>query len=268
MAQEKINTDRPLALITGASSGIGYELAKVFARDGYDLVIVARREAELQKLARKLSDEFGGKVKILVKDLGELNAAEEIYQTVKQEELHPQVLVNNAGLGLLGPFTQTDLSVETKIIHVNIRALTELTKFFVRDMVQRGDGKILNVASTAGFQPGPFMAVYYASKAYVLHFSEALANELKGTGVTVTALCPGPTITEFQERAGMAETRLFQMPHVMSGAEVARIGYEGMKQGKTVVIPGLINKLIAFSVRFSPRRLVAQIVRDINGKRS
>ena len=178
------------------------------------------------------------------------------------------VLVNDAGFGVYGPFSQTDGAKELEMIQVNISALTHLTKLFLPAMLERRCGRILNVASTAAFQPGPLMAVYYASKAYVLSFSEALANELAGTGVTVTALCPGPTDTEFQKQAGLEKTRLFSNPFVRDARSVARAGYEGMLSGKRIVIPGVANRLLAQSVRFAPRRFVTAIARSLQEQRS
>ncbi len=179
------------ALITGASSGIGYELSKLFAQDSYDLVLIARSENKLQDLAAKLQNEFGSQVKVIVQDLGINFAPKTIFSQLQEENITIDVLVNNAGFATYGLFTETDLQAELEMMQVNMVALTHLTKLFLPGMVQRRQGKILNIASTAAFQPGPLMAVYYATKAYVLSFSEAIANELIGTGVTVTVLCPG-----------------------------------------------------------------------------
>lgn len=176
------------------------------------------------------------------------------------------VLVNNAGFGTYGAFAETDLGTELEMLQLNIATLTHLTKLFLEKMLAEGNGKILNVASTAAFQPGPLMAVYYASKAYVLSFSEALANELRGTGVSVTALCPGPTRTGFQRRAGMGASRLFDWG-VMDAPTVATIGYRGLMRERPLIIPGLKNKLLGFSVRLAPRRLVPAVVRVLQSKR-
>ena len=264
---EATKKNKPIALITGASRGIGWDLAHLFAKDGYNLVVVARTQKAMEELAGDLQESHGTSVHILVKDLTDPLAPEEIYRELTQKKIAVEVLVNNAGFGTYGPFAQTDLKKELDLLQVNIAALTHLTKLFLRDMISRGQGKILNLASVAGFQPGPFMAVYYASKAYVLHFSEALANELKGTGVTVTALCPGPTRTGFENEAKLEKSGLFKNLSVMDSRTVARIGYEGMKKGKTIVIPGLSNKLIVQLTRIGPREVVTQSVRMIQAGR-
>ncbi len=259
---------RPTALVTGASSGIGWELAKLLAEDGYDLVFVARRGKKLEELGRDLTAAFGVQVKVIAKDLSDAKAPAEIFAGLEKAGLAIEVLVNDAGFGVYGPFAKTDRGKELEMIQVNIVALTHLTKLLLPNMLERASGRILNLASTAAFQPGPLMAVYYATKAYVLSFSEALANELEGSGVTVTALCPGPTETEFQKDAGLEDTRLFQSPLVMDARAVARAGYEGMKKGKRVVIPGLGNKLLVQSERLTPRRLVTAIARKIQETRT
>jgi hypothetical protein len=258
---------RPAALVTGASSGIGLELATLLARDRYDLVLVARRRERLEDIARAFREEFGIAVTVLARDLADPDSPRAVAQEVESRGLPIEVLVNNAGLGVYGFFAQTPLEKERELIQVNIVAVTELTKRLLPGMQSRGRGRILNVASTAAFQPGPLMAVYYASKSYVLFLSEALANELEGTGVTVTALCPGPTLTEFQTKAGMEETHLFHSPLVRDARSVARAGYNGMMRGRRVVVPGLGNKLLAQSIRFSPRRLVTAIARRIQETR-
>jgi short-subunit dehydrogenase len=184
-----------------------------------------------------------------------------VFDRVTNAGLRVDILVNNAGSGLGGAFAETDLATELRMINLNVTALTHLTKLFLPGMLERGAGRILNVASTAAFVPGPFMAVYYATKAYVLSFSEALAEELTGTGVTVTALCPGPTATGFQSAARIEGARLFRMPGVSDAATVARLGFSGLMRGKRIVIPGLLNKLLPQIVRVSPRRLVTLVSR-------
>lgn len=251
------------ALITGASSGIGYELAKRFARDGHDLVLVARSRERLEEISKELS---GVSVKVIAKDLSHPRAALDIFDELQRESLHIGVLVNCAGFGTFGPFAEADPGDEREMIQVNLIALTELTRLFVAEMIRAGEGRILNVASTAAFQPGPMMAVYYATKAYVLSLSEALAEELRGSGVTVSALCPGPTHTGFGGRAGMQHARLFRAG-VMDAAPVADAGYRGLLRGERVIVPGLRNKLLALSVRVSPRRLVTAIVRWLHQER-
>ena len=258
---------RQTALITGASSGIGRELALLLARDGYDLVVVARRRERLEALGTELTRELGARTTVLEADLADPASPGRIAEDLAGRSLTVDVLVNNAGFGVYGSFAKTPIEKETEMIQVNATAVTHLTKLFLAGMIERRRGRILNVASTAAFQPGPLMAVYYATKAYVLSFSEALANELDGTGVTVTALCPGPTITEFQKTAGLEQTRLFTGPLVMDAAAAARAGYEGMKRGKRIVIPGLPNKLLVQAVRVTPRRLVTAIARRIQEKR-
>ena len=253
----------PTALVTGASSGIGLELATLLARDRHNLVFVARRRDRLEAIGRGLTEEIGVSVAILAHDLAQPEAPPAIAHELAERGLAIDILVNNAGFGVYGPFTETPLEKELAMIEVNVTALTHLTKLLLPGMIQRRRGRILNVASTAAFQPGPLMAVYYATKAYVLSFTEALANELAGSGVTVTALCPGPTVTEFQKEAGLEMTRLFRSPLVMQAPEVARAGYEGMLRGKPIVIPGAGNRALVQALRVSPRRLVTAIARRI-----
>src|SRR3989449_9698050 len=252
------------ALITGASSGIGLELARVFAEHGHDVVLVARSEATLQSLAAELKSR-DVRAHVIVVDLSAPGAAKAVVDRVRDLALEIDVLVNNAGYGVYGPFLETSLDAELAMIRVNIVALTELTKRLLPAMVARKRGKILNVASTAAFLPGPLMAVYYATKAYVLSFSEAIANELEGSGVTVTALCPGPTRSGFQQRAHIQNTRLVKAKPLgfMTAEAVARIGYRGFMQGKRLVIPGLMNTIGVQSLRLAPRRVVTQIVRSL-----
>jgi len=248
------------ALITGASGGIGYELALLFARDGFDCILVARNEDKLRELAARLEREHRVKTMVIGKDLSKLTAVEEIYEEVTAAGLAVDVLVNNAGFPVFGPFVETDPKIELELLQVNVVALTALTKLFLKGMVERRAGRILNLASTAAFLPGPLMAVYYASKAYVLSFSQALDNELHGTGVTVTALCPGPTRTGFQKRGVMEDSRLVQ-GSIADAASVALAGYRALMAGKTVVIPGFSNKLVPWVVRFSTRGAVTRVVR-------
>jgi short-subunit dehydrogenase len=252
-----------IVLVTGASSGIGYELAKLFARDGHDLVLVARSREKLEAIGRELKDATGVAVRLIPKDLSRPRAAEEVFDELTRESIRIRVLVNCAGFGTYGAFAETDIAAEREMMQLNVVALTELTKLAVRDMVHRGDGRILNVASTAAFQPGPRMAVYYATKAYVLSFSEALANELHGTGVTVSTLCPGPTRTGFGDRAKMEDARVYRTG-VMDAAAVAKAGYRGLKRAETVIIPGLRNKLVALAARLGPRKVVVAITRWMN----
>ena len=249
------------ALITGASAGIGLELAKLFARDRNDLVLVARNATRLAQVADELQKAFGVSAKVFPLDLADGQASQFLFEQLQREGVAVDVLVNNAGYGKLGPFADLPYEDAAGQIQLNILALTHLTKLFLASMLQRNSGKILNVASTAGFQPGPLMAVYYATKAYVISFSEALASELQGTGVTVTCLCPGVTETEFSSRAGTGKTKLLRYTRAMDAATVARDGYRAMMNGKPLVISGIRNRLLMESLRFSPRRLVTAVSR-------
>src|SRR2546421_1138049 len=248
------------ALITGASGGIGYELALHFARDRFDCILVARSRDKLDELAARLESEFRVKTLVVARDLSKPTAVDEIYEEVSAASMSIDVLVNNAGFPVYGRFVDTDWQTELDMLQVNVVALTALTKLFVRGMVERRNGRILNLASTAAFVPGPLMAVYYASKAYVLSFSQALANELQGTGVTVTALAPGPTRTGFQKRGVMEDSRLVR-GQIADAKSVAAAGYHGMMRGKTIVIPGFSNKLIPWVARVSQRGAVTRVVR-------
>jgi uncharacterized protein len=248
------------ALITGASSGIGLDLAVVFAENGFDCVLVARSHDKLSELATQLERDHHVKTLVVAKDLARATAVDEIYEEVTAASLTVDALVNNAGFSVFGLFAETDLESELEMLQVNVVALTALTKLFLRGMVRRGSGRILNLASTAAFEPGPLMAVYYATKAYVLSFSEALAEELRGTGVTVTALCPGPTRTGFQKRGNLEDSRLVQ-GNIADARSVALAGFRGMQASKTLVIPGFSNKLVPWVVRLSPRRMVPRVVR-------
>jgi short-subunit dehydrogenase len=251
------------ALVTGASSGIGEELARCLAADGWDLVLVARSGAKLESLAGELATKHGAASIVLAEDLNDRAAPARIAATLTARGAAIDALINNAGFGTVGPFAEGELDNQLEMVEVNIAALTRLTRLFLPAMVERRRGQVLNVASTAAFQPGPMMAVYYASKAYVLSFSEALADELRFTGVTVTALCPGPTASGFAAVAGSEKSRLFRARPPMSSAAVAAYGYRAMLRGRRVAVPGLINKLLAQAVRISPRRLVTAITRRL-----
>lgn len=250
----------PVVLITGASSGIGEELALVFARHGRHLVLVARGEDRLRALADRIGRETSAEATVIAADLSLSGAAERTYEAVAGAGVVVDTLVNNAGFTAFGPFSGIPLATELEMISVNVVALTALTKLFLPAMLSARSGRILNVASTAGFQPGPLMAVYYATKAYVLLFSEALAEELEGSGVTVTALCPGPTRTGFQSRGALENSRLVQ-GEIASAREVAEFGYRALMAGRRVAIPGWRNRLLAQAVRFTPRRLVTRMVK-------
>lgn len=246
---------RRRALITGASAGIGRELARLFAQDGHDLVITARGTERLLELAQELKEAHGVDVVVEPADLTDAAAPSALFDALARRGLDVDLLVNNAGFGAAGPFLDLELERQTSMIEVNVAALTKLTHLFARSMVERGFGRVLNIASTAGFQPGPGMAVYYATKAYVISFSEAIAHELKGTGVTVTCHCPGPTATEFGERAGNEKSRLFQMGTVASAERVATDAYRAMQRGRVLAVHGALNWMTMESLRVSPRAL-------------
>lgn len=254
----------PLAVVTGASAGIGRELARVLAAEGFRLAVVARREERLRALAGELEGAHGVRVHPIPMDLTAQGAPAALRSRTLELAGVPEVVVNNAGIGTQGAFAETPLEDTLRLLRLNLVALTALTRRFLPDLLDRGRGRILNVASTAAFQPGPWMATYYAGKAYVLHLSEALDEELRGTGVGVTTLCPGPTRTEFQARAEMETSGIADPWWVMDAAVVARAGYRGMVAGRRIVIPGLVNKLTATSHRYLPRRLVARIAGRLN----
>jgi uncharacterized protein len=255
---------RETALITGASGGIGLDLAQLMAPN-FDLIITARNQPQLEKIAQELQAAHGNHVHVVPADLTLPEAPQQIFAEIERRGLPVDILINNAGFGLYGAFAESDPRTSLNMVQVNIAALTALTRLALPGMIQRKRGKIMNVASTAGFQPGPLMAVYYATKAYVIMFSEAIANELKGSGVTVTCFCPGATVTHFAERANMEESRLFKLG-AMNSKDVALAGYNGMMAGKGLVIPGVLNKTLAISVRFSPRKLVTAISRSLQEK--
>jgi hypothetical protein len=253
---------RETVLITGASSGIGLDLARIFAAKKFDLILTARNHARLIELARQLEKEHNIEAHVIVADLSRPDGPHQIFSEVTRLGLPVDNLINNAGFGAYGEFIHIPLEEELEMIQVNITALTHLTKLTVPQMIKRNRGRIMNVASTAAFQPGPLMSVYYATKAYVLSFSEAIANELKPHGITVTCLCPGATATGFAARADMEKSRLFKM-NKMSSEKVAMAGYKGMMSGKTLIVPGLLNKALAQSVRVGPRKLVTKVARSV-----
>lgn len=247
------------ALITGASSGIGKSLAFEFAKNNFNLIVVAEKEEELAQTAKEIKSEYLVEVYEIPIDLTKEEAPQRIYDQVRTEGLQIDVLVNDAGVGQKEKFHETEVDKDITIIRLNIEALVRLTKLFVRDMVTRGDGKILNLGSVAGFQPGPMLAVYHASKAFVVSFSEAISKELEGTGVTVTALCPGPTDTNFFNRADMENARILEAGTVMEPDKVAKIGFEALMEGERVIIPGMSNKMLTFSRRLIPQKLQANL---------
>ena len=256
---------RKVALITGASAGLGEQFAQRFARDGHDVILVARTASRLEALASKLEQEHKVKAHVLAADLARPEEPQRIFDEVRSRQLEVEFLVNNAGFGSNGPFLDQDMAREAEMVEVNCTALLKLTHLFARPMRERRSGRILNVASTAGFQPGPFMATYYATKAFVISFTEALAHELKGTGVTVTCHCPGATHTEFAARAGNDKTRLFQRSGVIAQApEVAEDAYAAMMKGRVLAIHGALNWFGAAMVRFAPRAMVRSIAANLN----
>ncbi|KSU89107.1 short-chain dehydrogenase [Bacillus sp. VT 712] len=254
--------EKGYALITGASGGIGRQLAYHFAEDGYSLVLVARSKEKLEELKKELENNYSISVLISIKDLSKQKEALKLYDEIKQQRITVQFLVNNAGFGLYGTFIETSWAEEADMIDLNIKTLTYLTKLFLPEMVERNQGRILNIASVASFLPGPLMAVYYATKAYVLSFTEALENELKDTNITISALCPGPTKTGFSDRANLSGSKLFE-----SGAlhveDVAKVGYEQFMRGKTIIILGAKFKVATMLPRFFPRKLITKVVRSM-----
>jgi hypothetical protein len=249
-------------LITGASSGIGWELARLFAAEKSDLVLVARSHDRLERLAVALHQQHGCQTRIIVEDLARPGAAQDIFDQLQRDGVRVDVLVNNAGFGGAGLFAQLPLERQMDMIRVNIASLTHLTRLFLPAMIERGSGGVLNLGSVGSFQPGPIQTVYCATKAYVLSFSEALAEELSGTGVKVTCLAPGATHTGFAAVAGMENALLFKLGS-MSARRVAEIGHRAFRAGRVLVVPGLGNRLLAFSVRLTPRWLVRKIAKRL-----
>ncbi len=247
---------RKLALITGASGGIGLEIARLFARDGYDLALVARSADRLEVVAAELRARGNIVVTAFAQDLSAPGAARIVFGQIPACD----VLVNNAGFASNGRFAELDEARILDEISLDVTALTQLTRLYLPGMIERKHGRVLNVASTAAFLPGPNMAVYYASKAYVLSFSEALAEEVRGTGVSVTCLCPGATATGFANRAEMTATRLMRGPQADAG-DVARAGYDGLHAGKPVVVPGITNKILSWTAHLTPRRMLLWLSR-------
>jgi short-subunit dehydrogenase len=250
-------------LITGASSGIGRALAHLFAADGFGLVLAARRESTLEALAIELGTAYRVPIRFFAVDLSTHDGPDLLHADLLHAGVRIDVLVNNAGFGLQGSFVELSLERQLQMMTLNMTSLTVLTRLLVPQMVHRRRGGVLNVGSTAGFQPGPFMAVYYATKAYVVSFSEALGDELKDSGVIVSCLAPGPTETGFAEHAGVTNARLFR-GDTMTAEQVARIGYEGWKRGESLVIAGRRNRISQMLVRVLPRSYVRGIVRRLN----
>lgn len=251
-------------LITGASGGIGYELAVEAATNKKNLILVARTADSLQRIAKQLTELYKVDVIHYVIDLSDIAGVRILIDKITSEKHSVDTLINNAGFGDFGNFDEADLSKNLKMIDLNIATLTHLTHFFLQEMIRMKSGKILNVASIAAFVPGPGMAVYYASKAYVLSFSEALARELKGTGVSVTALCPGPTETGFAAAAGLGKSLMHRIIKGATSKSVAKAGYKAMLNGKAIETPGFVNKLTAFMPRFTPRFITRNMIYKIH----
>jgi short-subunit dehydrogenase len=255
------------ALITGASGGIGLELARIHASKGDDLVLVARSGDKLGLIKNELEQEFKIKVYYIIKDLSVKGSAVEVYDELRRQNISIDYLINNAGFGDFGFFAESDWTKQENMINLNITTLAHLTRLILPDMITRGEGRILNVASTAAFQPGPTMSVYFATKAFVLNFSEAINNEVKDKGVTVTALCPGSTESNFHAVV-LGDSRLVTDRKRTSAREVAVAGYKAMMKGKPVVIPGIKNAFMAFGVRFFPREFIIKMVRKIQEEKN
>lgn len=253
------------ALITGASGGIGLDFVHKFAANGYSVILVARSQDKLEQIAADVTARYGVTAMVLPMDLADPDAPQALYDELQRERVRVDVLVNNAGFAMYGYFHELEMARTLQMLQLNIVTLTHLTRLILPDMVARGAGKILNVASTAAFQPGPLMAAYYASKAYVLHFSEAIADEVKDKGVTVTALAPGPTESGFQARANMEDSRLVQ-DGLMAGKRVVDEGYAALMAGKRVVVPGLRNQALTLLPRLLPRKWVTSAVRNAQAR--
>lgn len=249
------------ALITGGSGGIGLELARQFAGHGHDLVLTARHSDALEAVAGTIKGKHGVRVTVIPDDLTDPDAPQRLFDAIRAENIDIHFLVNNAGFGLGGEFVDTDIKRELEMVQVNITALMQLTKLFLPEMIKRKSGKILNLASTAAFQPGPLMSVYYASKAFVLSFSEALDEELRNSGVSVTCLCPGATATGFAETAGVTNSKLFTAIGGTTAEQVAQYGFDALMRRERVAVVGVRNKIMVQAERFAPRRLVTRMSR-------
>ncbi|MEX1011291.1 MAG: SDR family oxidoreductase [Balneolaceae bacterium] len=255
------------ALITGASAGIGLELARIHAKNGHHMVLVARREERLLQLKEELEKAHGVEVAVIAADLSIPEAALDIHTAILRSGFEIEILINNAGFGAHGEFCRSNWAVQSGMIRLNIMALVHLTRLFSEEMVSRGEGRIMNIASTAAFQPGPFMSVYYASKHFVLAFSEGIATELRNTGISVTTLCPGPTQSEFFDRAGMKNTLLVSAMAIPDAKKVAEYGYRSMMSGKRIAVEGVLNRIGTVLVRLIPISLSSRIVEYVQRRR-
>lgn len=252
-------------LITGASAGIGLELAFRFAKEGHPLVLVSRSREKLSAAAAEIKKKCGVQPVLIPADLSRPGSAMLLFAELQTREIRVDILVNNAGVGMYGLFMEGDPQKQLEMMQLNMISLTELTKLLLAPMIERKKGRVLNVASTAAFQPGPLMAVYYATKAYVLSFSEALAEELRGSGVTASVLCPGPTESDFQQTTGMENLKLFKLT-MMPAAPVAEAAYRGVMAGKTLIIPGFMNQITPLGARLFPRGWMPPLVRFFQDK--
>ncbi len=257
--------ERGTALVTGASAGIGEAFANLLAAEGFDLILTARRAERLRVLSASLTERHGVKVSGISADLADPAGPQRLYDELNEAGQTIDLLVNNAGFGGVGRFEALDQVRQREMIDVNVSALTRLAGLMLPGMKARARGGIINVASTAAFQAGPFMAVYYASKAYVLSFSEALSEECRGTGVTVSCLCPGVTATEFFETAGFGDLPLYRLG-MMDAARVARLGYDGWRSGRAIVLPGLRNQVLVWGARVLPRPVTRRVIRFLQEK--
>jgi uncharacterized protein len=249
-------------LLTGASSGIGLELSRIFAQNQYNLILVARSAQKLEALASELKEKHQINVTVIPADLSQPAAAQTLFDNVQEKNLQVDILVNNAGYGIQADYHEADLTDQIGMMQLNIVTLSVLTRLFLPQMVARKSGKILNVGSTGSFAPVPSMAVYGATKAYVLSFSQAIAEELRNSGVTVSALCPGMTLTGFQDRSGVGDAFLAKIG-AMQAVDVAKIAYKGLMHGKRIIIPGLFNKVLIFLTGLTPRRLATSMSRQM-----
>lgn len=262
-----IKNETKTAIITGASSGIGYEFAKIFAEHNYGLILIGRNKQKLEELRKTIENISNRSVIILPKDLSDINEVYSIHDYIKENNIAIDVLINAAGVGVYGELRETDFKKESEMINVNIFALTYLTKFILKDMLLCNSGNIINVASTAAFKPGPLMSVYYATKAYVLSFSESIAAEIRGTNVTLTVLCPGPTDTEFMKKSSNNFVADLKFKKTQTPYEVAHYGYKAMRSNKLIAIPGVSNRILTFILKFIPRRLFADLMYRIKQKK-
>lgn len=259
---------RPCALITGASGGLGEAFVYILASEGYDLMIVARNDEELNRVAGIVSTKLQANITPLAYDLCQHDACDRLARDLRKRRFTPDIVINNAGFGLNGPATELDHRQQVDMINLNVRTLSDLTLRYLPGMIERGTGGIMNVASVAGFMPGPYMAVYYATKAYVVSFTDALSSELRGTGIKMTAFCPGPVDTGFQARAGMENSRLLKFAEPADALETAQAGWDGFKRRERVVVPGVMNKVFVYGTRMLPRRMVMPLVRFLQKPRA